>query len=226
MGRFDARTITVDEFADWIETSQRILTATRDYESRLRSSEREAQGLRSELVKIRKLADIDPLTELPNRRGFEQLLEDELRKANEQVEQLVIAFCDIDHFKAINDNWGHETGDRVLRSVGQRFARMTDDKCHAARHGGEEFVMLFRGISAEEARQRIDEVRLSLSRTRFVNEAAGQAIGAVTFSGGVADVFAHDNPRDALGAADKALYRAKQSGRNRVLLEGEGEDAD
>ena len=204
--------------AGWLEISQRMIAQSLQFEERLRRSETEAQKLRYELEKVRRLADIDHMTGLPNRRGFDSLLEEELRKANENIEPLSVAFCDIDNFKRVNDTWGHDTGDRVISSVARSLAKLTDDKCHAARHGGEEFVMLFRGISLDEAFLRLNEAREALSQRRFVKEASDEVIGAVTFSGGIADVFAYESPRFALRAADEALYRAKHAGRNRICL--------
>lgn len=206
--------------AEWLEASQRMIATSLQFEERLRRSEAEAQKLRSELEKVRRIADFDHLTGLPNRRGFETLLEVEIRKANENIEPLSVAICDIDRFKQVNDRFGHDTGDRVIGTLARTLARLTDDKCHAARHGGEEFVMLFRGISLAEAHARLDAARGEFGKRRFVKEASDEVIGAVTFSGGIADVFAHESPRFALRAADEALYRAKQEGRDRICIAG------
>jgi diguanylate cyclase len=206
--------------ANWLEVSQRMIANSLHFEERLQRSENEAQKLRSELDKVRHLADFDHLTGLPNRRGFEALLEEEIRKANENIEPLSVAICDIDHFKRVNDSFGHETGDRVIGAVARTLARLTDDKVHAARHGGEEFVMLFRGIPIDEACARLNETREALGKRRFVKEASDEVIGAVTFSGGIADVFAFESPRFALRAADEALYCAKEQGRNRICIAG------
>ncbi|MFX5968796.1 diguanylate cyclase, partial [Acinetobacter baumannii] len=80
---------------------------------------------------------------------------------------------------------------------------------HVARHGGEEFVLLFRGLSKAEARDRLDAVRANFAERRFVNRVNDEPIGQVTFSGGVADAFAYPTVSDALRAADEALYAAK-----------------
>ncbi|NCU12683.1 MAG: GGDEF domain-containing protein, partial [Sphingomonadaceae bacterium] len=132
------------------------------------------------------------------------------------TEPLCVAFCDIDRFKAINDTHGHDAGDRVLKLVAESFARLSGDHCHVARHGGEEFVMLLRGESLQTVTEKLDLLRQQLSERRLVNRATDEPFGQVTFSAGVADVFACGDPRTALRAADSALYRAKQSGRNRV----------
>jgi diguanylate cyclase len=191
---------------------------TRKVEQEMRKSEEEAKALRLSLDRARRDAEIDHLTGLPNRRAFEALLERHYREAQSTVEPLSVAFCDIDHFKLINDTHGHDAGDRVIRAIGESLARISNDNCHVARHGGEEFVMLFRGISSREAKQRLDEAREELAGRTLINRKTDEPFGQITFSGGVANVFGYPDPRAALGAADEALYRAKQSGRNRIIV--------
>ena len=217
----DAREANSQTLAGWLEVSQRMIAQSLQFDERLRRSENEALKLRTELEKVRHLADFDHLTGLPNRRGFDALLEEEIRRANENIEPLSVAICDIDNFKRVNDSFGHDTGDRVIGAVARSLARLTDDKVHAARHGGEEFVMLFRGISLTDATARLNEARETLSKRRFVKEASDEVIGMVTFSGGIADVFSFESPRFALRAADEALYRAKEEGRNRICIAGQ-----
>ncbi|MCT2401119.1 sensor domain-containing diguanylate cyclase [Novosphingobium mangrovi (ex Huang et al. 2023)] len=194
-----------------------MLERTQHLEQEMHRSEREAAKLRSSLAKARRDADHDHLTGLPNRRAFEGLLEHHLRDAQKNLEPLSVALCDVDNFKRINDTHGHDTGDRVLQAVAKALAKITDDNCHVARHGGEEFVMLFRGDGKTEALQRLDEVREAFGERNFVNRRTDEPIGKITFSGGVADVFAYPSARDALKAADVALYAAKEQGRNRIV---------
>ncbi len=202
------------------EKSQGMAETARTFEKRLMRAEREAQALREELARARRDATIDPLTQLPNRRGFEAVFEEEFRMARSNVEAMCVAFCDIDRFKRINDSFGHDTGDRVIVAVGELLKTMGTGSCHAARHGGEEFVMIFRGFTTEQARERIDAMRIALGKRRFVQESTGDVIGKVSFSAGVADVFAFPDRRNALRAADEALYRAKEAGRDRVEIAG------
>jgi diguanylate cyclase len=191
---------------------------TRKVEQEMRKSEEEAKALRRHLERARRDAEIDHLTGLPNRRAFEALLDTQYREAQAEVDALSVAFCDIDHFKNVNDTHGHDTGDRVIKLIGESLARISDDKCHVARHGGEEFVMLFRGLSPDEAKQRLDAAREELGARKLVNRRTDQPIGQLTFSGGVASVFGYADPRAALKAADEALYKAKQTGRNQILV--------
>src|SRR3546814_16282073 len=91
-------------------------------------------------------------------------------------DSLPISFCDIDDFKAINDAHGHDAGDRVLKVIADTLAQISNDNCHVARHGGEEFVMLFRGLTPAEAAQRLNDARERLadsSEERRVGNACG-----------------------------------------------------
>lgn len=189
-----------------------------EFADAMQRSEQETQTLRAELAKARHDADVDHLTGLPNRRAFEGLLDRHYREARAESDHLCVAFCDIDRFKRVNDTHGHDTGDRVIRAIGEALSRITDDNCHVARQGGEEFVMLFRGKAQQEAFDKLDAVRENFGARHFVNRSTEEPIGQITFSGGIANVFAYANPREALKAADEALYRAKESGRNRIEL--------
>ncbi|MEJ5976844.1 diguanylate cyclase [Novosphingobium sp. PS1R-30] len=191
---------------------------TRQVEQEMRKSEEEAKSLRRHLDRAKRDAEVDHLTGLPNRRAFEALLDKHYREAQAEVDSLSVAFCDIDHFKKVNDTHGHDAGDRVIKLIGEALARISNDNCHVARHGGEEFVMLFRGLTTQEAKQRLDEAREEMAARKLINRRTDEPIGQITFSGGVANVFGYENPRAALKAADEALYKAKQGGRNQVHL--------
>ncbi len=200
------------------QLARAMLDRTRQVEADMAKSEREARNLRDSLQRARRDAELDYLTGLPNRRAFDHLYEREYREARAQIDFLSVAFCDIDNFKAINDTHGHPVGDRVIQAISEHFKRITGDNCHVARHGGEEFVLLFRGLTVAQAADRLDEARITFSRRRLVNRDTDEPIGVVTFSGGVADAFAYDTASTALKAADDALYDAKASGRNCIKL--------
>ncbi|HNJ47132.1 MAG TPA: diguanylate cyclase [Novosphingobium sp.] len=197
-----------------------MLKRTRVIEKQMQRSEAQTRSLKRRLEEARRSAEEDALTGLPNRRAFEARFEEEYRQARAAAEQLCVAFCDIDNFKRINDSHGHEAGDRVLKVVADCLSRISNDRCHVSRHGGEEFVVLLRDMPVEEARTRLDQLREQLAERKLVNRATDVPFGQITFSGGVADAFAFPDRRAALRAADAALYRAKQQGRNRILVAG------
>ena len=193
-------------------------------ETELACSERRAQTLQTSLEETRRLADMDHLTGLPNRRAFEHMLEREMREASAAGESLCVAFVDIDHFKRVNDTHGHPAGDRVLKFVGETLNRIADARCFVARHGGEEFAVIWRNHTVDKAWKKLDSARVEIAERRLVNRANDTPFGKITFSGGIADVFAYPEKSAALKAADEALYAAKQSGRNRILRAGESPD--
>ncbi|MFZ5726022.1 MAG: diguanylate cyclase domain-containing protein [Pseudomonadota bacterium] len=195
-----------------------MLERTRKAEEDMRKSEDEAKALRRSLDRAKRDAELDYLTGLPNRRAFENLLDRHYREARAALEPLSVAFCDIDEFKKVNDTHGHEAGDRVIKAIADTLARISNDKCHVARHGGEEFVMLFRGLTPTEAAEKLDGAREALADRRLINRKTDEPFGQITFSGGVADVFGYGDARAALKAADEALYRAKAGGRNCIRI--------
>lgn len=195
-----------------------MLSRTREIERELVRSERETRTLQKSLADARRDAEIDHLTGLPNRRAFEIVLKREYEAASEAHEPLCVAFCDIDNFKRINDLHGHEAGDRILRTIAQSLASISDDRCHVARHGGEEFVVLLRNRSIDEAFALLDEAREVMAARQLVNRATDVPFGRISFSAGLAEMQAFSSSREALRAADEALYRAKSSGRNRVFV--------
>lgn len=201
-----------------IGLTRSMVEKSREIEGEMRESQKKTRALQQSLETARKAAEMDHLTGLPNRRAFEATLQEEVAQATANGEALSVAFCDIDHFKNVNDTHGHDTGDRVLKFVGSLLTRISDEKCHVARHGGEEFVLLFRGKTVSEACEVVDGARADLASRNLVDRNTGERMAQVSFSGGVADVFAYPDPRDALKAADRALYLAKDHGRNRVYM--------
>lgn len=170
----------------------------------------------------RRLATIDALTGLNNRRSFIEAATRAIARADRYVEPLSMMLFDLDHFKQINDNRGHASGDRVLSTVGKLVhARMRDsDVC--ARWGGEEFVVLMPQTPAGAASQAAERLRTAIAGTRIEDD-AGEAI-PVTASIGVATLRPGEKLDAFVDRADRAMYQAKTSGRNRVRV-ADGEPA-
>lgn len=211
--------IVITELAN---IARMMLDRTREIEKEMNRSEMQTRALQRSLEEARRSAELDHLTGLPNRRAFDNVLERETETAADGHEPLCVAICDIDNFKRVNDTHGHEAGDRVIRAVAQTLAKISSETCHVARHGGEEFVILFRGKSIDEAWEILDGARETMAERRLVNRATDIPFGRITFSGGIADIFAYSNPRDAMKAADDALYAAKAGGRNLIVKSGKG----
>ncbi len=201
-----------------IDLSRAMLSRIEQVESAMARSEVEIDRLQHSLARARSEADVDHLTRLPNRRAFERQLVSATIEARAKGDPLSIAFCDVDHFKQINDRHGHAAGDRVLCALAASLHEMAGDSCFTARHGGEEFVLLFYGLDKQAAKGRLDAIRRAQAARILMNKDTGQPFGKITFSGGIAEVGADADTRGALARADAALYRAKQLGRNRVEL--------
>ncbi len=159
----------------------------------------------------------DPLTGLYNRRYLEESLERELRRAERLAQPLAVVVFDLDHFKHINDMFGHETGDVVLATFADFLQSRIRKEDIACRYGGEEFMLILPGASLEDAAARAHQ--LSEASRHLSLSHRGRGLGTVTLSLGVAVFPDHGSTAgDLLRAADQALYRAKQQGRDRVEI--------
>lgn len=196
-----------------------MIERTQAAEARLRITNDELRGLQTDLDEAQQTAECDPLTGLPNRRALENALRRSVAAARSADTALSLAFCDIDSFKRLNDIHGHSLGDRVLRLVADCLSDGCGDDVFVARQGGEEFVMLFEGRAAIDAAAYVDAIRAGLAARSLRSRSDGTPIGAVTFSAGVAGLRQGEQGHELLGRADMALYRAKQSGRNQVVID-------
>jgi diguanylate cyclase (GGDEF)-like protein len=160
---------------------------------------------------------VDGLTGISNRRQCEEALTSEISRADRLGTPLTLVLADLDDFKAINDAHGHATGDDVLREFAAVLRATVRDSDLAGRWGGEEFMLLLPGADAVGGAQLADRVRTSLMERSFVGQE--EAVVSVTCSFGVAQHSPGLDERDLFAAADRALYRAKREGKNRVELD-------
>lgn len=186
-----------------------MLDRVRTAEERLEAATHEASELRAKLEEARDNARRDPLTDLPNRRAFEEAF----AAAAGKDEQLCVAVCDIDHFKAVNDRFGHAVGDRVLKAIAGALV----DGCPGhlvTRYGGEEFALLFTGVAREAALATLEKAREAIAAKRFRLRESDEPLGAVTFSAGLTAAQPGESLGTVFGRADALLYAAKNGGRN------------
>jgi two-component system cell cycle response regulator len=180
--------------------------------------QRYAAELRESVSNSLQMAVIDELTSLYNRRYFDRHLGVMLGKAREQARDMALMMLDIDYFKAVNDTYGHDVGDLVLKEFALRLRRNIRGVDLACRYGGEEFVVLMPDTDFRAAQAVAERVRLAMSEKVF--EVGTPDPLDLTVSVGVAlNQGPDDTPEQVLKRADVALYRAKREGRNRVIYD-------
>jgi diguanylate cyclase len=183
----------------------------------LEQSKTQVSALHAALIESRINAETDPLTGIANRRGFQERLRDEIGRSKMNGRRLCLVMADIDHFKRINDTFGHTIGDEVLRYFARVLQRQTVPEGSVARYGGEEFALIFPGTGHAAAKQHAELLREQFCAARLVVSESREQIGDVTASFGVAEHLAGEPLESLVQRADEKLYRAKAAGRNRVI---------
>lgn len=180
-----------------------------------RNLARSNKELRASLQRIEELASHDELTHLPNRRYLTELLHKEQARAKRMGTTFCVAILDLDHFKSVNDRFGHAMGDKVLKEFSRRIDNANRATDHFGRYGGEEFLMLLIGTPAADAATSLERVR---SLAANIDWKRMQPNLAITVSIGASE-FRHDESiEQLLGRADAALYAAKTAGRDRIVI--------
>lgn len=168
---------------------------------------------------LRLLSIHDPLTGLVNRRFMEEVLARELRRMTRLQKSLVIAMLDLDKFKYFNDTYGHEAGDAVLKEVAALFLRFRQGVDLACRYGGEEFILVLPEMTTDYALELMEQLRQAVANLTISYH--GRFLSQITVSIGLATFPQHGySPERLINLADKALYQAKESGRNRTVAYG------
>ncbi|MBT1443236.1 diguanylate cyclase [Shewanella sp. JM162201] len=176
----------------------------------------EASSYKERLFEQQKLNLLDSLTQLPNRAALEERMEQEFRNFQRHKHPLWVAVADIDHFKSINDSFGHTTGDKTLQVIAMALKNSLRDTEFVARYGGEEFVMLIPDVSSSDIDQLLNRVREKVKNIPF--KFKNQRI-TVTVSIGAARVMDNELIHETFERADAALYKAKHESRDRVIID-------
>lgn len=201
---------------DLTSATSRIHRENASLEKRLEASTREVSRLRDHLEQVRRDAMTDALTNLANRKSFDEELARVCEAADQRKAPLTLAVLDIDNFKKFNDTWGHQTGDQVLRYVASVLGRSLRSPRVAARYGGEEFALLFPGETAAVAETVLNGIREEIASRSLKRRSTNDDLGAVTVSIGLAQKRGDESPLALMGRADEALYASKRGGKNRV----------
>ena len=197
------------------KVSERLTTMV----ERIQVMEVEAQTFRKHLEEQRQQAMIDTLTGLANRAGLQKRMSEEFERWQRYGGQLLLVVLDVDHFKSINDRFGHLAGDKVLRLIALQLSRRLRKTDYIGRFGGEEFVVLMPGTTLEQGAIALEELRAGIegSPFHFKNEPV-----RVTISIGYTQFCKGDTLDTVFERADKAMYSAKDQGRNQVIQDSHG----
>jgi diguanylate cyclase (GGDEF)-like protein/PAS domain S-box-containing protein len=180
------------------------------------SDDTSPENLRRRVALLEKLSSLDPLTHLPNRRSMEATIASRLAETHRYGVTFGVLFIDIDHFKSVNDTYGHETGDHVLRLVGKTLASSLRPFDLSGRWGGEEFLAVILNVDVAHLGVVAERVRALIAATRIPLEDNYLSV-SVSIGGTLAR--AGDSPETLLNRADQFMYRSKMEGRNRVHLD-------
>jgi diguanylate cyclase len=191
-----------------LEQQLGVLTA------RMRDMEVQSNAIEKRMIEQQRLALIDSLTQLPNRKAYEQRIVEEYERWKRYGRPLTLGVCDVDHFKSINDQFGHLAGDKVLRIIAKTLRQRLRKADFIARFGGEEFVILLPETDRAEALRALETLREAVSQCPF--HFRDQPV-SVTVSIGIANFNTGATVESVFGQADAALYKAKEEGRNRCI---------
>ncbi|MEW6764419.1 MAG: diguanylate cyclase [Pseudomonadota bacterium] len=195
---------------------ERMESTTSAMRGRIIRLEKETSALRENLRASRERMLVDPLTGIPNRLALDERLKLEMARFKRHKQPLTLAVWDVDHFKNINDTFGHKAGDKALRIVASKLAQQVRETDFVARYGGEEFIMLFINTSAPDALAKAEAIREAIAGAPF---RYGDKPLKITLSCGLSQLRANDTLEELFERADSAMYAAKQAGRDRCLIE-------
>ncbi len=198
-----------------------MVESTSEVDRQLKVSAAEISRLKDELACARQEAMTDALTGLANRKMFDFKLREATQEAIESRDPVSLLILDLDHFKQVNDCFGHNIGDQVIKLMAVILKDTLKGQDTAARYGGEEFAVILPKTSISNAVKLAEHIRQRLAKKKMVNRKTGENLGSITVSIGVAVFDNEEQPSELIERADRSLYAAKNNGRNRVVSEHE-----
>lgn len=202
-----------------ISENKKVQNEVRELNGRLQQSQQQIEKLRVSLSDSHKLGMLDAVTSLKNRHWLEVYLPREVTTATETNGCLSLIMADVDHFKRINDTFGHAVGDEILRRFAELLSKNIKGRDTAARYGGEEFIILLPQTRLDGAKNLGEQIRGELENKKWMHHRTGQPIGKVTASFGIAEWRQGEDCYALLDRADSKLYEAKAAGRNRIIAD-------
>lgn len=228
MESFAKNLVTLDiQACDLENIAQDIISATANMQSDtseicvdVQNSSQQVKQLQKQLDEARAVALTDDLTQIGNRKAFNSAIQKLSQEHSENDEPLCLIMTDIDHFKTFNDTYGHPVGDSVLRYFASIMRQDAQENETVCRYGGEEFAILLKNCTIEQASQRAEQIRQKIASAKLSIKSLNKPIKTITASFGVAQLNGqNDHFEDLINRADQSLYMAKESGRNKVIHE-------
>lgn len=202
-----------------LSETRKMQSANHELEEKLDASKENILSLRKELEELRRESLMDPLTQIYNRKSFDDEFAAAVRTAEEEGEALTLLLVDIDHFKGFNDTYGHQVGDQVLRLVAMTLNNCARANDMAARYGGEEFAIIMPQTELRQAVKVAETMRRMVEARDLLKRSTNEKLGNLTVSIGVASYRAGDSETSLIERADRCLYKAKDKGRNCIVDE-------
>lgn len=205
-----------------LDTANSMKSASMDFNHDIINVQDEVVMLRQELIKVKAQIMMDELTEVGNRKAFNNTMIELTEEAKENPASLSLIMTDIDKFKRFNDNFGHLVGDSVLRYFTSIIKKGKKDNETICRYGGEEFAIIIADSDSKSVQQRAEEIRVSIESAKLKRKGSTKELGKITASFGVSTYRGDSETiNDFIKRADDALYLAKNSGRNNVKNEAD-----
>ncbi len=186
--------------------------------ARFEAAQEEMESMRELLSSLQSEVRRDELTGIPNRKAFDEMLTKQISLGSRQKRPFSLLMIDIDHFKNVNDTFGHLIGDEILKFMAGRIESRLRTEDMVARFGGEEFTAILPETVAADAFHLAYELCKYFAKTSLKRGTEPKNVGKVTISVGIAEFKGEETPKELLARADQALYKAKNSGRNQVQV--------